>query len=287
MTLTFLLVTNYSMYMTTSRGFVGPAALVAGGIALLALLGFGAYEMRGTAGGNGAHNGWSRDQGTNAQEGGSQGADFVPTGTDLEQFPVQDLTEAERSGLLQMREEEKLARDVYQALYEKWGQQIFTNIASSEQQHTDAVKAVLDRHGIADPVTDDTPGVFSNPAFTGLYNTLVAQGSTSITAAYTVGATIEDLDINDLQDLLATTQAPDVAYVYTNLMRGSRNHLRSFTRQLSQDGGEYTAQYLSQSEVDEIISTSQETGNGANGGGGGQMQQGSRNQAPAGRGNHR
>jgi hypothetical protein len=38
-----------------------------------------------------------------------------------------------------MREEEKLAHDVYMTLYEKWGQQIFKNIAASEETHTNAV----------------------------------------------------------------------------------------------------------------------------------------------------
>lgn len=49
-----------------------------------------------------------------------------------------------------MREEEKLARDVYLTFGEKWGLTLFTNIAKSEQTHTDAVKTLLDRYEIKD-----------------------------------------------------------------------------------------------------------------------------------------
>ncbi|MDK2464101.1 MAG: DUF2202 domain-containing protein, partial [Candidatus Korarchaeota archaeon] len=59
-------------------------------------------------------------------------------------IPLGDLAEEEIQGLLYMREEEKLARDVYLTLYEKWGLPIFQNIARSEQTHMDAVKTLLD-----------------------------------------------------------------------------------------------------------------------------------------------
>ena len=45
------------------------------------------------------------------------------------------VTNHSEDGLSYMREEEKLARDVYLALYEKWGIRTFLNIAKAEQQH--------------------------------------------------------------------------------------------------------------------------------------------------------
>ncbi len=61
------------------------------------------------------------------------------------------LTEAEVEGLLYMREEEKLAHDVYVTLYGIWGTPVFQNIANSEQTHTEAVKNLLDIYGLEDP----------------------------------------------------------------------------------------------------------------------------------------
>jgi len=49
------------------------------------------------------------------------------------------LTEVEIEGLLFMREEEKLAGDVYRYFYDLWGNNIFQNIARSEDTHTNAV----------------------------------------------------------------------------------------------------------------------------------------------------
>jgi len=120
------------------------------------------------------------------------------------------LSEYEITSLLQMREEEKLARDVYLELYDTWGQQIFLNISESEQTHTDAVKTLLERYKIPDPVTDDTRGVFMNPVMTKLYETLTEQGKKSLLDGLIVGATIEDLDIKDLQDFSAQIDNEDI-----------------------------------------------------------------------------
>mgnify|MGYP003589105545 CR=1 FL=1 len=53
----------------------------------------------------------------------------------LAEIPKASLSDAEKKGLLLMREEEKLARDLYLALYDKWGTRAFSNIAQSEQHH--------------------------------------------------------------------------------------------------------------------------------------------------------
>lgn len=163
-------------------------------------------------------------------------------------------------GLLLMREEEKLARDVYLELYDKWELNIFQNIAKSEQTHTDAVKVLLDAYEIEDPVINDERGVFRNQDLQELYSQLVEKGSESLENAIIVGLTIEDLDIKDLNKLLDETQNKDIKMVYENLVKGSRNHLRSFYKQAQKNNVEYSAQYISQEEFDSIISTDNERG---------------------------
>jgi len=175
--------------------------------------------------------------------------------------PGQDaLTDEEIAGLKLMREEEKLARDVYMVLYNEWNLLIFNNIANSEQTHTDAVKILLDVHSIEDPVITDEPGVYANQELQTLYDDLVNQGSVSLLEALIVGATVEDLDIFDLNELIAQTENPDILLVYNNLIKGSRNHMRSFTEQIENNDGTYTAQFIEQTELDEIVSSSQERG---------------------------
>ena len=175
-------------------------------------------------------------------------------------LPYEALDDAEIAGLMQMREEEKLARDVYTTLYEKWGLAIFNNIAQSEQQHMTAVKLLLDKYGLTDPVVDSTVGVFSSEAMTQLYLELTENGNASAVDALLVGATIEDLDLFDLYELLDETDNSDIKTVYQNLAKGSRNHLRAFAYQLSINNVEYSAQYLDQDQVDDILSAEMERG---------------------------
>ncbi|NTW28082.1 MAG: DUF2202 domain-containing protein [Coriobacteriia bacterium] len=131
-----------------------------------------------------------------------------------------------------MREEERLAHDVYTVLALKWGTPVFTNIAASEQQHTDTMAALLSRYGVADPAAGEAAGVYAYPALQELYNQLVAKGSTSVTAAFEVGKTIEEVDIADLDERIARNDEADVLAAFKNLRAGSENHLRAFNNQL-------------------------------------------------------
>ncbi len=180
--------------------------------------------------------------------------------TQLDALPPSDLSATEASALVFMREEEKLARDVYQLLYTQWGQKVFSNIAASEQQHMDAVALLLTRYNLPDPAAATATGVFQDPHVQELFNALMAQGQTSLIAALTVGATIEDLDIQDLQTRIAATDNADIALVFNELMKGSRNHMRAFISQLTKQGVTYTPQYITQAEFDAIINSPTETG---------------------------
>ncbi|MCK4901592.1 MAG: DUF2202 domain-containing protein [Anaerolineales bacterium] len=167
-----------------------------------------------------------------------------------------ELSEAEAAGLIFMREEEKLARDVYITLYDQWGLPLFQNISKSEQTHTDAVKALLDNYGLDDPMLGNEVGVFSNPELQALYDQLVIQGNQSLIEALKVGVAIEEIDILDLEERLAQTDKADIQRVYENLLNGSYNHLRAFVSTLERQTGEtYVPQYMSQDAYDAILST--------------------------------
>ena len=178
----------------------------------------------------------------------------------INDFPIEPLTADEILSLKWMREEEKLAHDVYITLYNKWGVNIFTNIASSEQTHTNAVLTLLNKYQLSDPVGNNAIGVFSDTSLQNLYIQLVSQGSTSLTDGFKVGATIEDLDIYDLNKWSLKVDNQDIKFVFQNLTKGSRNHMRSFYSQIISSGGTYAAQFVTQSELDAIINSPKETG---------------------------
>ncbi len=164
------------------------------------------------------------------------------------------LTQTEIDGLLSIREEEKLAHDVYVVLYGSWKQAVFSNIASAETTHMATVKTLLDRYGLPDPAAGNPVGVFKNPELQTLYNTLVARGKASLSEALKVGGAIEETDILDIEERLAVTSHQDVSNVYSNLIDGSCNHLRAFVSVLKTKTGEvYVPQFVSQAVYQAIL----------------------------------
>ena len=142
------------------------------------------------------------------------------------------LTDAQRSEVLFMANEEKLAGDVYLALAEIYDVPVFERIAWSENQHQTAVNNLMENYEIAGSPFGMEAGVFTNDAIKDLYDQLVAEGSESLEAAYGVGVQIEELDIADLKTAMVGLEAaaPDVFHVFSNLLRGSERHLTSFQR---------------------------------------------------------
>ncbi|SMP04284.1 hypothetical protein SAMN06265339_0195 [Desulfurobacterium pacificum] len=185
-----------------------------------------------------------------------------PALTYLKNLPKQPLSPQEIKDLIHMREEEKLARDVYLTLSKYYPLPVFKNIAKSENWHTKMIAFLLKRYNIKDPVKEvgDKVGVFKSKKMRELYVQLVNQGKKSLIDALKVGATIEDLDIKDLEDAISRTDNKDIKFVYQNLMKGSRNHMRAFVGILRRFGLDYTPKYISKAEFDRIMSTKHETG---------------------------
>jgi hypothetical protein len=154
-------------------------------------------------------------------------ADSIPD----EDQDVQDM-------LVFMRQEEKLARDVYLYLDGLYGggqpgTRIFARIAESEQRHTDAVAELLTSYGIEDEVADAAIGEFADPALQELYDTLIVVGSAGLTEGLGVGVLIERKDMTDIVEAIELSlDYDDIVKVYTNLLAGSERHLDSFLKVL-------------------------------------------------------
>jgi hypothetical protein len=154
-----------------------------------------------------------------------------------------------------MREEEKLAGDVYRAFYEVHEHTIFQNISKSEDAHSRAVLYLINGFELIDPALEEE-GVFTNPLFNQLYADLTKQGSTSLVDALKVGAFIEEYDIADLERLIEATENETIKRVYGNLLRGSKYHIKAFTNVLKVYGETYTPTIISQEEYETILNES-------------------------------
>ncbi|MEE3503593.1 DUF2202 domain-containing protein [Acidiphilium acidophilum] len=154
------------------------------------------------------------------------------------------LTAHERADLLLMREEEKIARDVYLQLHDRWGLRPFGNISGSEQAHMDMILLLQERHGLSDPAEGLPIGRFNDPVLQNMHDDLLSRGLQSQAEAVRVGLLIEELDIFDLQVAASRTEKPEIRAVYSDLERGSRNHLRAFYRWMHRLGTHYTPVHL-------------------------------------------
>ncbi len=171
----------------------------------------------------------------------------------LDYFPYQELSNAEITELEFMREEEKLARDVYTHFHGLYAMPVFLNISKSEQQHTSAVKSVINKYGLVDPVETDIPGAFTNPELQNLYTSLIDQGEQSLIEALKAGAFIEETDILDLKNAIENSDNEDIRFVYNNLKRASGYHLKAFVGVLKFQGIDYIPVELDDDTFKKIV----------------------------------
>lgn len=153
------------------------------------------------------------------------------------------LSDKEKAGIRHMREEEKMAHDVYVFLAEKWNLPVFDHISNAETRHFSAMGFLIEDFGIDDPAQAEA-GKFQDKKIAQLYDSITHQGSKSPVDALKAGAYIEEVDIADLRRYIAETDHEQINSVYQNLLWASGNHLRAFARQLEWRGVNYTPAVL-------------------------------------------
>lgn len=241
-------------------------ALLLGAVALVAVISFAAVAVGATS--------------SDASSSSSHGIAIEASASSL--------TDVEIEGLMFMREEEKLAHDVYTTFADMYGKPIFSNIASAETQHMALVLALIEAYDLDDPIADSPVGEFANQDLQDLYDGLIEQGSVDLAAALEVGAVIEEVDILDLERYLEDTTNPDIIKVYDNLLRGSENHLRAFVSQINANGGDRQQPALmKQGAYDEILTSENQRGDRSGAGHGeGECDQGEHGQHGQGQQGH-
>ncbi|PKP30451.1 MAG: hypothetical protein CVT99_13015 [Bacteroidetes bacterium HGW-Bacteroidetes-16] len=187
--------------------------------------------------------------------------DAVATLNDTLNLKTNEASQTDLDGLIYMREEEKLARDVYVYLNELYQIPVFENIAKSEDFHTNQVLALINFYGLTDPALPEL-GKFSNVDLQALYDDLIVKGQDSLIAGLIVGATIEEVDILDLEAYLSQTTSDTIKTLYTNLLRASGYHLKAFNAQLAFRGITYVPQFLTREQFDAIINSNIPAGGG-------------------------
>jgi len=143
-----------------------------------------------------------------------------------------------QNSLAYMYDEERLAKEVYLAIYQRQPVQQLSKIASkAEGKHIDAVKDLAQRYGVATPYQQ--AGRYRSSHIQSLYNELYAKGIRSQKDALEVGCIVEVVDVDDLNKYISEAQqanAQDVVQTYDFLRKGSYNHYWAFDKGLKQIG---------------------------------------------------
>ena len=142
------------------------------------------------------------------------------------------LTDTEKTNILYLFEEEKLAHDIYVEMYGIYGAYIFNNISESELRHMDSVAKLISKYGLDDDVLNNASGVFTNEVIQAEYSRLLEKGNEGLIYALEVGVEIEEMDIDDIEKMQQETDKADIIRVLSNLLDGSMNHLDAFNSQL-------------------------------------------------------
>ncbi len=132
------------------------------------------------------------------------------------------LNTREAETLVLMREDEKLARDVYHAFYTYWRQASWLEAMQRRQARMNRIASLLQQYELPDPLPDTRPGSFPSPELAELYTQLVKRGAQSYIDAVDVCIQIEQLDIADLQAAILESRHETLDQSYQVLLESSR-----------------------------------------------------------------
>jgi hypothetical protein len=174
----------------------------------------------------------------NSYNNAQRGYGYNQNNNSMKKYPSSSISSSVKSSLAYMYEEERLAKEVYLAIYQKQPIRQLSKIASnSETRHIEAVKDLAQKYGVKTSLQQ--VGRYQNSHIQSLFNQLYHKGIRSKKDALEVGCIVEVTDINDLDRYISQAQragADDVLQTYDFLRKGSYNHYWAFDRGLKQLG---------------------------------------------------
>lgn len=173
-----------------------------------------------------------------------------------------ELSENQKSHLVNLYEEEKLAHDLYTEFYDAHAYTPFSHHIDAEAKHMVLVDEILTLYDISRPNLGF--GLFENEGYQKYYNEWLVKGVSDGVHSCYIAAYIEEMDILDLIEGIQLAETTEIKELYETLKAGSENHLRAYNKFLKMEFNiDYTPQLMSQELFDKIIS-----GGGSGHGGG-------------------
>lgn len=149
------------------------------------------------------------------------------------QLATGSLTVSQRTELLRLAEDEKLAHDLYTAFAQAYDLPVFENLAVAEANHLQALRTLMDRYGVTDPTAGKAAGVFASATVQAAYDQLRVQGKASRQAALEAARTVERNAIASYGDAVIGLNAPAAERAYANLQVAENRHLAAINTWLA------------------------------------------------------
>ncbi|NTV17903.1 MAG: DUF2202 domain-containing protein [Bacteroidales bacterium] len=169
-----------------------------------------------------------------------------------------DLTADEIEFIYAVREDEKVARDLYFSFFGTFGLKPFENIGKAEDNHIKATEKLFDYYEIDYPALSEN-GKFENAIRQKLFDSLLLKGTPEL-EAFKVMAMLEESNIVEYGEVLKTIANPNIKIVIENLARASANHFKAAIRQITALGGTYTPALMTQEQYKAVIAIGFEKG---------------------------
>ncbi len=175
--------------------------------------------------------------------------------------PQAELSAQQKSHLIQLYDEEKLAHDIYVEFYAQHNYKPFSHHSEAEAKHMVAVADILTLYGLDIP--QNPAGIFDNAEYQTAYDDWLPKGLADGKDALYIAAYIEEMDILDLMDAITQiAETDDIKAMYEKLLAGSENHLRAYNKFIFMELGiTYQPQIMDQALFDTIMA-----GGGGHGG---------------------
>ena len=169
-----------------------------------------------------------------------------------------DLTADEIEFIYAVREDEKVARDLYFSFFGTFGLKPFENIGKAEDNHIKATEKLFDYYEIDYPALSEN-GKFENAIRQKLYDSLLLKGTPEL-EAFKVMALLEETNIAEYGEVLKTIVNPNIKIVIENLAKASVNHFKAAIRQITALGGTYAPSLMTQEQYRAVIAVGFEQG---------------------------
>ncbi len=167
----------------------------------------------------------------------SKDDELTPSGTNVndESNSVfnETLSPREIDDMNYLIENEKLLRDYFNVMYNKYNLSLFQNVAKSEQSHLNFLAVKFLRYDLKNPTEEKPAGEYVNPELQQTYDIMIAKGETNIYAALLAGSSKVKEDVEDIPLMIDQFEGnADIVLIFSNILIESQKNREVLEQEL-------------------------------------------------------